>query len=100
MAAARCSCPTRPGRAIWSIAPARSRACTKRRSRPTATTSPGQPELASAVDFALEALCAQKKISRSDDWRYSAGENGGGRRQQGRERERAARQESFDDDEQ
>ena len=32
------------------------------------------PELASAVDFALEALCAQKKISRSDDWRYSAGE--------------------------
>ena len=62
--------------------------------------SPGQPELASAVDFALEALCAQKKISRSDDWRYSAGENGGGRRQQGRERERVARQESFDDDEQ
>jgi magnesium chelatase subunit I len=63
-------------------------------------TSPGQPELASAVDFALEALCAQKKISRSDDWRYSAGEGGGSRRQQGRERERAARQESFDDDEQ
>ena len=63
------------------------------------STSPGQPELASAVDFALEALCAQKKISRSDDWRYSAGENGGSRRQQGRERERTARQESFDDDE-
>ena len=64
------------------------------------TTSPGQPELASAVDFALEALCAQKKISRSDDWRYTAGENGGGRRQPGRERERARQQEAFDDDEQ
>ncbi len=36
--------------------------------------SPSEPELASAIDFALEALCAQKKISRSDDWRYSAGE--------------------------
>src|SRR6188768_1869094 len=63
-------------------------------------TSPGQPELASAVDFALEALCAQKKISRSDDWRYSAGEGGGSRRQQGRERERTRQHEAFDDDEQ
>jgi magnesium chelatase subunit I len=63
-------------------------------------TSPGQAELASAVDFALEALCAQKKISRSDDWRYSAGEGAGGRRQQGRERERTRQHEAFDDDEQ
>ena len=54
--------------------------------------SPGQPELASAIDFALEALCAQKKISRSDDWRYSAGEGAGSRRQQqGRERAAPAR---------
>jgi magnesium chelatase subunit I len=56
----------------------------------------GQPELASAVDFALEALCAQKKISRSDDWRYTAGENRETRRPQGRERQR---HEAFDDDE-
>jgi magnesium chelatase subunit I len=37
-------------------------------------------ELASAIDFALEALCAQKKISRSDDWRYSAGDAAGAAR--------------------
>jgi magnesium chelatase subunit I len=61
------------------------------------STKPGQPELASAIDFALEALCAQKKISRSDDWRYSAGEGASVRRPQGRER---VRQEQFDDDEQ
>jgi magnesium chelatase subunit I len=30
------------------------------------------PALASAIDFVLEGLCAQKKISRSDDWKYSA----------------------------
>ncbi len=29
---------------------------------------------ASAIDFVLESLYAQKKISRSDDWRYGAGE--------------------------
>jgi magnesium chelatase subunit I len=62
-------------------------------------TAAGQPELASAVDFALEALCAQKKISRSEDWRYTAGENGGNRRQQGRERVRQ-QPDAFDDDEQ
>jgi magnesium chelatase subunit I len=62
-------------------------------------TAPGEAELASAVDFALEALCAQKKISRSDDWRYTAGENGGSRNKQGRERDRARQQEAFDDDE-
>jgi len=61
------------------------------------TTSPGPAELASAIDFALEALCAQKKISRSDDWRYTAGEGASVRRPQGRER---VRQEAFDDDEQ
>jgi magnesium chelatase subunit I len=60
-------------------------------------TSPGPSELASAIDFALEALCAQKKISRSDDWRYTAGEGASVRRPQGRER---VRQEAFDDDEQ
>jgi magnesium chelatase subunit I len=60
-------------------------------------TSPGEAELASAIDFALEALCAQKKISRSDDWRYSAGEGAGVRRPQPRERMRQA---DFDDDEQ
>jgi magnesium chelatase subunit I len=61
------------------------------------TTSPGEAELASAIDFALEALCAQKKISRSDDWRYSAGEGAAVRRPQPRER---MRQPDFDDDEQ
>jgi magnesium chelatase subunit I len=33
------------------------------------------PLLASAIDFALEGLSAQKKISRSDEWRYSAAES-------------------------
>jgi magnesium chelatase subunit I len=37
---------------------------------PAARTS--APALASAIDFILEGLCAQKKISRSDDWKYSA----------------------------
>ncbi len=32
------------------------------------------PILASAVDFVLEGLFAQKKITRSDDWRYAASE--------------------------
>jgi magnesium chelatase subunit I len=31
------------------------------------------PALASAIDFVLEGLCAQKKISRSDDRGYGAG---------------------------
>jgi magnesium chelatase subunit I len=30
------------------------------------------PHLAAAIDFVLEGLYAQKKISRSDDWRYQA----------------------------
>jgi len=37
-------------------------------------TSPPQPVLASAVDFVLEGLYAQKKISRSDDRGYHAAE--------------------------
>ena len=32
------------------------------------------PVRASAVDFVLEGLYAQKKISRSDEWRYQASE--------------------------
>jgi magnesium chelatase subunit I len=32
------------------------------------------PLVASAIDFVLEGLCAQKKISRSDDRGYSAAE--------------------------
>ena len=43
--------------------------------------STAEPELASRIDFALEALCAQKKISRSDDWRYSASDSATARRQ-------------------
>jgi magnesium chelatase subunit I len=38
-------------------------------------------ELASAIDFALEGLSAQKKISRSDEWRYTASESPSPRRQ-------------------
>jgi magnesium chelatase subunit I len=30
------------------------------------------PRLASAIDFLLEGLHAQKKISRTDEWRYQA----------------------------
>ena len=33
------------------------------------------PLLASAIDFALEGLSAQKKISRSEEWRYTAAES-------------------------
>ena len=40
---------------------------------PAAQTS--IPALASAVDFILEGLSAQKKISRSDEWKYSASES-------------------------
>jgi magnesium chelatase subunit I len=32
------------------------------------------PVLASAIDFVLEGLYAQKKIGRTDDWNYQAGE--------------------------
>ncbi|HEX2344324.1 MAG TPA: hypothetical protein VHI98_27880 [Vicinamibacterales bacterium] len=35
---------------------------------------PSDPALASAVDFVLEGLYAQKKIGRTDDWSYQAGE--------------------------
>mgnify|MGYP003353639378 CR=1 FL=1 len=31
------------------------------------------PHVAAAIDFALEGLCAQKKISRSDEHGYMAG---------------------------
>jgi magnesium chelatase subunit I len=48
------------------------------------------PLLASAVDFALEGLSAQKKISRSDEWRYSAAESPAGRRQPGQSRRQQA----------
>jgi magnesium chelatase subunit I len=37
-------------------------------------SSPSEPALASAVDFVLEGLYAQKKIGRTDDWSYQAGE--------------------------
>jgi magnesium chelatase subunit I len=58
------------------------------------TRSSTSPQTASALDFALEALCAQKKISRSDDWRYSAGDAVGVRRPQATRRA----QESLEDD--
>jgi len=37
--------------------------------------APAPPVLASAIDFVLEGLHAQKKISRTDDWRYEAAEH-------------------------
>jgi magnesium chelatase subunit I len=43
------------------------------------------PSIASAVDFILEGLCAQKKISRSDERGYSAAEATAPRRQTRRE---------------
>jgi magnesium chelatase subunit I len=54
-----------------------------------------EPLTASALDFTLEALCAQKKISRSDDWRYSSGDTVSVRRQATASRRQ---QESLDDD--
>jgi magnesium chelatase subunit I len=40
----------------------------------SADARPSEPTLASAVDFILEGLYAQKKIGRTDDWSYQAGE--------------------------
>jgi magnesium chelatase subunit I len=40
----------------------------------TAGARPSEPTVASAVDFVLEGLYAQKKIGRTDDWSYQAGE--------------------------
>ncbi|MEE2637191.1 MAG: magnesium chelatase [Acidobacteriota bacterium] len=37
-----------------------------------ATDDAPAPRLASAVEFIMEGLCAQKKISRSEDWQYRA----------------------------
>jgi magnesium chelatase subunit I len=39
-----------------------------------ARARPSDPALASAIDFVLEGLYAQKKIGRTDDWSYQAGE--------------------------
>ena len=44
----------------------------RRRSELGLTTHASTPALASAIDFVLEGLYAQKKISRNDDWKYSA----------------------------
>ena len=41
--------------------------------------------MASAIDFVLEGLAAQKKISRNDERGYSAGQEQTARRQQRRE---------------
>jgi magnesium chelatase subunit I len=43
------------------------------------------PTIASAIDFVLEGLCAQKKISRSDERGYTAGSDSGPRRPSRRE---------------
>jgi magnesium chelatase subunit I len=48
----------------------------------TSGLADGDPSvLASALDFALEGLSAQKKISRTDEWRYQATETPTPRRQ-------------------
>jgi magnesium chelatase subunit I len=52
------------------------------------------PMLASAIDFALEGLSAQKKISRTDEWRYQAAETPTPRRQSG-----GSRRQDLEDDE-
>ncbi|MGE0448077.1 MAG: magnesium chelatase [Vicinamibacterales bacterium] len=43
------------------------------------------PEVAAAIDFVLEGLTAQRKISRTDDRGYTAGQEGAARRQTRRE---------------
>jgi magnesium chelatase subunit I len=55
--------------------------------------NPGAPSsvVASAIDFVLEGLCAQKKISRSDERGYSAGSEPAARRP-------ARREESIDEE--
>ena len=56
-----------------------------------AGVAPGAPApaVASAIDFVLEGLCAQKKISRSDERGYAAAESAAPRRQR--------REESFEE---
>ena len=44
--------------------------------RKTGTATATAPALASAIDFVLEGLCAQRKISRSDERGYAAGTDG------------------------
>ncbi|MCU0256365.1 MAG: hypothetical protein MUF60_06460, partial [Vicinamibacterales bacterium] len=39
-------------------------------------THASAPARASAIDFVLEGLHAQRKISRNDEWRYAAPETG------------------------
>ena len=51
------------------------------------------PALASAIDFALEGLSAQKKISRTDEWRYQASDQ-----QTSRRPTPAGRRDAMDDD--
>ena len=51
------------------------------------------PALASAIDFALEGLSAQKKISRNDEWRYQASDQ-----QTSRRPTPAGRRDAMDDD--
>jgi magnesium chelatase subunit I len=43
------------------------------------------PAVASAIDFVLEGLCAQKKISRTDERGYAAGTEAAARRATRRE---------------
>jgi magnesium chelatase subunit I len=44
--------------------------------RKAGTATATAPALASAIDFVLEGLCAQRKISRSDERGYAAGTDG------------------------
>ena len=67
------------------------------RAQASARSARAERALASAVDFALEGLCAQKKISRTDEWRYSAGETAAAG-QQRRERGRRGSRKSLEDD--
>ena len=52
----------------------RCRACASWRRTPASTDMPPAPLVASAVDFILEGLYAQKKISRSDEFQYQGAE--------------------------
>ena len=52
----------------------RARDCASWRGRPACAPGAPAPAVASAIDFVLEGLYAQRKISRSDDRRYSAAE--------------------------
>ena len=72
--AARCRSTTRSRRPSCWHASRRCRACASSRRTPASRQAPQRRSWPSAVDFMLEGLYAQKKISRSEEFQYQGAE--------------------------